>query len=224
MNWQSKISVCRSTLPVGRRPTCDWLVVGMLRAARLAGGGPENMILVVNSSDPGSLTIANQYIDLRKIPACNVVYLDWRGGDAQIDINTFRDKILRPIVSEIEKRNLSAQIDGIIYSSKFPWRIDFREDVPQDFVKSKSLDPSGVSGSSPACGSLNGLTYLYGPVLAKDVADYGSLTSNHYMRLFDSLGGSTLEMLQVPNSNKVLNGMILPHAQSIPQCRLKTSL
>lgn len=38
-----------------------------------AGGGPENLVLVVNADSPTSKLIANLYIDGRQIPAeCNL--------------------------------------------------------------------------------------------------------------------------------------------------------
>ncbi|GAG85993.1 unnamed protein product, partial [marine sediment metagenome] len=42
-----------------------------------AGGGPENLFLLVNQSSQDSLTVANHYIDLRQLPAANVHYLKW---------------------------------------------------------------------------------------------------------------------------------------------------
>ena len=45
-----------------------------------AGGGPENVLLLVNPNSLNSKTVANHYIALRQIPASNVVYVDWRGG------------------------------------------------------------------------------------------------------------------------------------------------
>ena len=42
----------------------------------IAGGGPENVLVVVNADSISSKTIANHYIRLRKIPATNVVYLN----------------------------------------------------------------------------------------------------------------------------------------------------
>ena len=46
-------------------------------ATAIAGGGPENVLLVVNRSSPASLTIANHYVRLRQIPAGNVLTLPW---------------------------------------------------------------------------------------------------------------------------------------------------
>src|SRR6185436_3166795 len=41
-----------------------------------AGIGPQNVAVVVNSESWASLAIANEYVRLRSIPACNVIYLD----------------------------------------------------------------------------------------------------------------------------------------------------
>jgi hypothetical protein len=43
-----------------------------------AGGGPENVLLLVNANSESSKTVANHYIALRQIPATNVLYIDWK--------------------------------------------------------------------------------------------------------------------------------------------------
>jgi hypothetical protein len=155
-------------------------------ASARAGGGPENVLLVVNSSSAGSQTIANYYQQIRPVPASNVVYIDWRGPTDRTDINTFREKILLPVFTAIETRQLSAQIDCIAYSSDFPWAIDFAADVPPARAKQQNFQfPSG---------SLSGLTYLYVPVLTKQPLAYADFQSNRYMRLREQLNGVTHEM------------------------------
>jgi uncharacterized protein (TIGR03790 family) len=162
-----------------------WLAV-LASSARpaLAGGGPENVLLVVNSASASSQTVANFFQQLRGVPAVNVVYLDWRGGEARTDIETFRQKILLPVLHEIESRQLTQQIDYVVYSSGFPWAINFAAEVPPD-RKAEQSNPEG---------SLTGLTYLFNPVLGKDAATYASLTSNRYMRLREKLDGGTYEL------------------------------
>jgi len=49
-------------------------VVG-LPVIALAGGGPGNLLLVVNADSPDSLAVANEYIALRMIPSPNVLHL-----------------------------------------------------------------------------------------------------------------------------------------------------
>ena len=52
-------------------------VLGCLGVAgrAIAGGGGENMLLVVNPNDPASLQIANAYAALRDIPANNILFI-----------------------------------------------------------------------------------------------------------------------------------------------------
>ena len=116
-----------------------------------AGGGPENVFLVVNDRSWASRTVANHYASLREIPTANIFYLPWNGTVERIDIATFRENILKPIIAAMEKRGLMDQIDYIVYSSDFPYEVDY----------SKELRRAGKFNS----GSLTGLTYLYELVL-----------------------------------------------------------
>ncbi len=154
---------------------CVWMVA----ATALAGGGPENVLLVVNRDRPDSLTIANHYIQMRRIPAGNVLTLRWDPKKDETDINTFRTKILKPIRETIEKRRLSGQIDYVVYSSGFPWRITYAADVKKPLV----IEPKY------AYGSLNGLTYLNELVMAEDREAYKT-NSNRYMRRPDPAKGT----------------------------------
>ena len=51
------------------------LIVAMLMETAHAGGGPENVLVVVNGDSPVSLTVANTYIELRNIPPEHVLWL-----------------------------------------------------------------------------------------------------------------------------------------------------
>jgi hypothetical protein len=104
-------------------------VVLMAPSHSRAGGGPENVLLVVNSRSWSSLSVANHYIRLRKIPAINVLYLDWDGPLDRIDVGTFRTRLLEPILAAIEERQLGEHVDYIVYSSDFPWSIDARPEL-----------------------------------------------------------------------------------------------
>ena len=83
-----------------------------------AGGGGENMLLVVNPNDEPSLRIANAYIAARHIPACNDLYLAppaTPGGLTPITITEaqFDSGYLVPIYNAIASRGLINQIDYI---------------------------------------------------------------------------------------------------------------
>ena len=105
----------RSLLQVGVvRVAVVWaaLVAGMQLA--LAGGGPENLFLVVNGSSPHSLAVANAFAALRQIPPMNVLMLPWTGSTEAVPIGTFRAEILKPVLQAIESRKLATQIDGVV--------------------------------------------------------------------------------------------------------------
>ena len=137
------------------------LLAAYIVSPSFAGGGPENVMLVVNRRSGSSLAIANHYQQLRHIPDSNILYLDWDGDINVTSVDTFRDRILTPILAAIDKRKLSSQIDYIVYSSDFPYAINFGKEVPGDkFSK----------------GSITGLTYLAPLVMAK--TSYSGETMN----------------------------------------------
>jgi hypothetical protein len=120
-------------------------------AVAWAGGGAENVLLLVNVNSSSSMTIANNYIQLRKVPASNVVYVDWQGPLDECGAVRFSQQILTPALAAIKDRQLAAQIDYIVYSSDFPWRIGLKAMFPQE-----EFSPQ----FRPFC-SLNGATYLW---------------------------------------------------------------
>jgi len=71
MKWNLFFRSCIAIAAV----TTLWL--GMVSPAP-AGGGPENVLLVVNNRSWASKTIANHYQSLRKIPDRNIVHIDWK--------------------------------------------------------------------------------------------------------------------------------------------------
>lgn len=131
------------------------LSTAILPAAVQAGGGPENLLLVVNSASRDSLAIANAYAAARRVSPINVLMLPWEGSTESTTISEFRERLLAPILRTIDARGLSPQIDGIVYSADFPWRIDFLEELPAPLI-GKDKFPSG---------SLTGMTMLYSATL-----------------------------------------------------------
>ncbi len=98
----------------------------------LAGGGPQNVLLVVNANSADSKTIANHYIRLRDIPASNVVMLNYTRALDTANGRIMREEILAPVIKAIDERKLSAQIDYIVYSADLPWRLNLQEEYPKD--------------------------------------------------------------------------------------------
>ncbi len=172
-------------------------VVGVLVLAvagpAWAGGGPENLLLVVNPQSPASLTIANHYIQLRQIPPANVVYLPWDPKAETTDIDAFRQRILRPVILATRKHRPADQIDYVVYSSDFPWGVRLDSDLKKfeaALVKTAEREAEKAGKTSDGklppwmkiftpVGSLTGLTYLWEPVLM-DNPGYLKLRNNFY--------------------------------------------
>jgi uncharacterized protein (TIGR03790 family) len=95
------------------------MLFGLLAAASnaRAGGGGENMLLVVNPNDPASLQIANAYAALRDIPASNMLYIvppaDYHYDGQPISQAEVNSYYLTPIANAIASRGLTKQIDYI---------------------------------------------------------------------------------------------------------------
>ena len=153
------------------------LLVGAGAVPAAAGGGPENVFLVVNASSPASIEIGNAYIALRNIPPINVFMLPWEGSREAIPIAEFRDTLLSPILQAIDGRRLSSQIDHVVYSSDFPWRIDFEAELPAALVGQDHY-PSA---------SLTGLTMQYMAVLSRRPS-FLEVGNNAYWRPLDDDG------------------------------------
>jgi len=149
-----------------------WLLGICFSANSLQAWGPENLFLVINPRQADSVTLANHYAQFRNIPPSNLFYLPWSNNDG-IDVETFRTGFLKPVFAAIDRRGLSEQIDGIVYSSGFPVVIDFTADLPAEVRGKMPVPPQG---------SLTGMTYLSKAVNSKYAPGYLSLTSNRYMR------------------------------------------
>ncbi len=151
-----------------------WCLVCCLVAgghSALAGGGPENVAVVVNADSWASQTVANHYVHWRQIPPSNLVYLEGLTSFERTDVDTFREKILVPVFQKLYERNVLEHIDYILYSSDFPTAIDAHKDLGGRKLE-RYLSPVG---------SLTGLTYLYKPVLMKNPL-YINLLTNFYAR------------------------------------------
>ncbi len=140
-----------------------------------AGGGPENLILVVNANSDSSKLIANYYVQLRNIPSRNVIYLDDVPNEQKTSLEVFKEKILLPIVAQVEKRELGDHIDYIVYSSDFPTSIDFGRSI-------KINEPAnGNARLMRPVASINSATYFMRHILGNSNA-LASLYANSYMR------------------------------------------
>jgi hypothetical protein len=174
----SSVSLWVLAMPLWAPALAAVLLLAAAPAAARAGGGPESLFLVVNASRPDSVAVANAFAALRGVPPINVLMLPWRGGSENIDLKTFRSDLLLPVLHTIEGRRLAPQIDCIVYSSDFPWRIDFADELTAP-LKGQDKFPSG---------SLTGMTMLYQAVLANAGPVWLDPESNRYWRPLDTGG------------------------------------
>ena len=156
--------------PFGTIVCVGFLFVTFLGHNVFAGATAADWVVVVNGQSSSSRTIANLYCSARNIPSRNVVVLANVPDSDQISVDQFRDLILNPVLKEIESRGLAAHIQGIAYSADFPTAITIGSDIDSVPNKSPYLTPVG---------SINGLTFLFRFVLAKNPA-YVSFESNLY--------------------------------------------
>jgi uncharacterized protein (TIGR03790 family) len=171
-----KKSVRPASAPVSRRGLFRALLLALaslLAAPSLAaaGGGPENVFLVVNARSWASITVANHFIQARHIPLSNVFYLDWPGDLQTIDVKVFREQILKPALAAIRRRGLGTQIDYLVYSADFPYAVN---------LQSEMVGINLPQILSPVA-SITGVTYFYGPLLTLSPIAIG-LENNHYFR------------------------------------------
>jgi len=160
------------------------IVLGSHLSEVRAGGGPENLLLVVNNESDSSKLIANHYISLRNIPGRNVIYLDGIPFKEKTDFKTFESKILRPVLNAVEDRKLVGSIDYIVYSSDFPTTVTIPDALERYAERAKA---QGIKWAQEKkiyypSASINSLTYLAGACIHQP-SDVLSMQVNKYYRI-----------------------------------------
>ncbi len=164
----------------------------VLTSLAFAGLSPQNVAVVVNGDSWASLTIANEYSRVRKIPASNFIVLKGLTSFEITDAERFRTEILRPVFAELKSRGILNQIDCISYSVDIPYAVQVSGDMA-----GKNF-PQIITPTA----STNGLTYLHQLVDQKDT-EYLSLTVNRYnRRLLPLPKGAKLNAQELENYAK----------------------
>ncbi|MBA4106281.1 MAG: hypothetical protein C0485_11030 [Pirellula sp.] len=114
----------------------------------LAGGGPQNVAVLVNSNDPDSLAVANCFIELRQIPATNVIYVPWELDARDTTAVKFRDQLMKPALAELEKRGVLPQIDCLAFSSGFPYLVDCARLWPSEAFPKTSRPTTSLTSAA----------------------------------------------------------------------------
>ena len=150
-----------------------WALVAVWTTKVMAGGGPENVVVVVNGDSWASKTVANEFVKLRGVPPGNVVVLHGLDNWEQATVEQFREDILKPALEAVQQRGIASQVDYLIYSSDIPAAIDVKEDAK----KANAALPRVFTTTA----SINGLTYLYRYTLGMN-PNYLGMRINKYVR------------------------------------------
>lgn len=145
-----------------------WMIPG----ACFAGLAASEVVVAVNGKSLNSRTLANHYVKLRGIPSVNVIVLDSVPNSETTPVATFRQRVLQPLLDEINSRGLAGHIQCIAYSADFPTAINLRKDLEELEDLHKIFTPVG---------SINGMTYLYELTLSENPG-YLAPEINHYAR------------------------------------------
>jgi uncharacterized protein (TIGR03790 family) len=134
-----------------------------------AGGGPQNLAVIVNPADPDSLAVANAYVEMRRIPASNVLYIRWNPEASRTTAPQFRDRLIKSMFEQLKQRKIIGQINGVAFSTGYPYLVDCAPLFPaQQFPQ-----------QAKPFASLTSATYLY-RMIQESKLEFFSLTSNGY--------------------------------------------
>ncbi|UCG33186.1 MAG: TIGR03790 family protein [Phycisphaerales bacterium] len=127
---------CRRNRVLGLLPA---IIIGFVLLAQtaLGGGGPQNVLVVIDDADPDSLAIGEYYVTLRDIPECNVLRLN-----APV-LNTFNDVInnlATPIKDYVVAEGIGYQIDYIVLTKGIPYKFSGRRDSVSSILFSEETD------------------------------------------------------------------------------------
>ncbi len=139
-----------------------------------ASPSPETTLVVINGDSPLSLTVANHWLSLRPIPQSHMVVLHNLPSIERLSMEDFVERILKPIRRYMERMEIDADIDTIVYSADFPFAVDIQ----------KTLKKNGISAHRYLGGSasITALTYFSNQVLDGKVDYIGARANDYYRR------------------------------------------
>jgi uncharacterized protein (TIGR03790 family) len=101
-----------------------YTLIMLASTARLwAGGGPLNVVVVVNQNSTRSIELGNYYCEQRGIPPQNLLRVNWPGGNVEWTKTEFETAILTPLLAMLSARQLTNQIDYVVLCMDLPYRV-----------------------------------------------------------------------------------------------------
>jgi uncharacterized protein (TIGR03790 family) len=100
------------------------LAVLFVSAAGLfAGGSGLNVVVVVNQNSTNSVQLGNYYCEKRGVPPQNLLRINWTGGNVEWTTSDFTNLVFNPLIAMLASRGLTNQIDYVVLSMDFPYRV-----------------------------------------------------------------------------------------------------
>ncbi len=87
-----------------------------------AGGGPLQVLVIVNDNSPDSLDVGQYYQDLRGLPERNIVHVQTT-TNVTTTVAAFSNEVVVPVRNYLASAGLSNQIDGLILTRGLPYRV-----------------------------------------------------------------------------------------------------
>ena len=89
-----------------------------------AGGSGLNVVVVVNQNSTNSVQLGNYYCERRCVPPQNLLRItNWTGGNVEWTTSDFTNALLNPLLSMLSSRGLTNQVDYVVLSMDFPYRV-----------------------------------------------------------------------------------------------------
>lgn len=88
----------------------------------LGGGGPQQVLVVVNDASANSQELGHYYQEMRGISERQILHLQTSTAN-QIPLSTYSNEVLNPILDYLSSSGLSDQIEIILLSSDIPSRV-----------------------------------------------------------------------------------------------------
>jgi uncharacterized protein (TIGR03790 family) len=89
-----------------------------------AGGSGLNVVVVVNQNSTNSVQLGNYYCERRGVPPQNLLRItNWTGGSVEWTTSDFTNSLVNPLLSMLSSRGLTNQIDYVVLSMDFPYRV-----------------------------------------------------------------------------------------------------
>jgi len=82
-----------------------------------------NVVVIVNQNSTNSVQLGNYYCEQRGVPPQNLLRTSWTGGNVQWTTTELTNAILNPFVAMLSARQLTNQIEHVVLSMDFPYRV-----------------------------------------------------------------------------------------------------